>query len=353
MNFTVLYLIGAIIIVIAMLVIALWKQYRKVGPNEALIISGGKKRGITDPDGTVRSVGYRVHIGGGTFVLPIIEKVQVLPLEVISVELETPEVFTLKGVPILANGMAQVKIGGDETSIRTAAEQFVERGVKGIREVAHQIIEGHVRSVIGTMSIEDIYKGRAVFAEKVSEQTEKDFTKLGLNLLSFNLKDIRDTQGYLEALGKPKIAEAKRDAIIAEAETERDAVIHAADAKKEANVAKIKAEMEVAATTREYESKKADGQVTVNQSRAKADLAYDLARHKVTQLIKTEEYKVKMIEKVVRKGNLADFSEVRENLKYWLSKPPDERVAAVEELRRQRHGDTARLQRSARVVQRP
>jgi flotillin len=290
-------IIGIIVVAVAVIIIALKKQYRKVGPNEVLIVSGGRKRTIVEPDGTRKKIGYRMHIGGGTFVMPLIERAEVLPLEVFTVEVKTPEVMTTRGVPVMIQGSSQVRVKTDDNSIRLAAEQFLGKGTDGMRDIAHQIIEGHARSIIGTMSVEEIYQNRIGFGDKIEQAVQKDFDRLGLSIISFSPTDISDTQGYLEALGRPQIARAKHDAEVAEAETAKDAAIKAAVARKEGDVAKLQAETEVAEATRDYEAKRAEYQVTVNQERAKADFAYELERQRMTQQLKKEEAEAILIAK--------------------------------------------------------
>jgi len=291
-----LVLVGAILVFLGLLILLCAKQYRKVGPNEMLIIAGGRKRTVIAPDGTRSKIGYRYRIGGGTFVMPFIESVNALPMEVLTLNIKTPEVLTSGGVPLIADASAQVKIDSAEHSIRLAAEQFLSIGKEGIREVSESILEGKMREVIGTMSIEEIYKGRHEFSAKVSAAAQADFTRMGLVMLSFALKDIRDTQGYLDALGKPKIAAAKRDATIAEAETEKESIIRASQAKKEGEIARLNADALIAKAQWENEAKKADSQVLVNERKAKADYAYELERFRLSQEIKKEEAKVKIIE---------------------------------------------------------
>lgn len=289
-----------IIIVVAaagLFVLALWKQYRKVGPNEVLIISGGGKRTVTDPDGTKKKIGYRMHIGGGTFVLPFVETAEVLSLEVLTVDVKTPEVMTSKGIPVVVKGTSQVRVSSTDYDIRQAAEQFLGEGVEGMRAVSLQIIEGHVRSTIGTMTVEEIYRNRKGFADKVEEEAGKDLARLGLTIISFSLTEVSDTQGYMEALGRPEVARIKGEAAVAEAEAEKFAAIKAAEARKEGDIARLKAETEVAEVTRDYESRRAEYQADVNVKRAKADLSYELERHKMNQQIKAEEADVRLVEK--------------------------------------------------------
>lgn len=292
-----LILAGIIVVVIALIILVIAKQYRKVGPNEVLIISGGRKRTVTAPDGTKRKVGYRYRIGGGTFVLPFIETVDILPMEVITLNIRTPEVLTHGGVPIMAEAVAQVKVDSSDSAIRLAAEQFLGLGKDGVRDVSMTILEGKMREVIGTMTVEQIYRGRHDFSSKVAQAVRSDIARMGLIMLSFALKDISDTQGYLDSLSKPQIAAAKRDAVIAEAETEKESIIKSSQARKEGEVARLAAEALIAKAQWENEAKKSESQVLVNQKKAQADFSYELERYRLSQEIKKEEAKVRLIEK--------------------------------------------------------
>lgn len=294
---TLLIIIGAIVVLLILFFIALAKQYRKVGPNEALIISGGRAHKVTDPDGTVRKIGYRISIGGGTFIKPFIERAEVLPLNVLTLTIKTPEVLTAQGVHIIAEATAQVKINGEEYAIRRAAEQFLGKGIEGIKNVAYGVLEGCMRAVLGTMTVEDIYQNREKFSEKVKQAASDDFERMGLEVLSFALKDISDTKGYLAALGQPRIAQVKKDAAVAQAIADKEASIKAAQARKDGDVARLKAETEIAKANRDFESQRAAFQVDINKSKAQADLAYDLEKQRMNQQIRKEEYQVKLIEK--------------------------------------------------------
>jgi len=292
-----LILIGIIIVVITLLALLVAKQYKKVGPNELLIISGGRKHTIVEPDGTKRKIGYRYRVGGGTFVMPLVETVDILPIDIINLTIKTPEVLTHGGILIMADAVAQVKVNTDENSIRLAAQQFLGTGKEGIREVATTILDGKMRAAIGTMSVQDIYRGRHDFSVKVIDSVKQAFADMGVNLISFSLKEISDTQGYLDSLGKPRIAEAKRDAVIAEAETEKESIIKSSQARKEGEVARLNADALIAKAQWENEAKKAESQVTVNQKKAHADYAYELERFHLNKEIKKVEAQVQLIEK--------------------------------------------------------
>jgi flotillin len=292
-----LVVIGVIALAIVLILILISKQYRKVGPNEVLIISGGRKKTVTDPDGTVRKIGYRIHVGGGTLVLPFFESAQILPLEVYTLDLQTNEALTARGIQVNALGQSQIKIASDEASIRLAAEQFLGKGGEAIKDVTGKILEGHMRAALGTMTVEELFQKRDEFALTVRNNASADFKMMGLDLLSFSLKDLNDTTGYIEALGKPRIAQARGEAAIAEAEAERDATVKAAEARKDADIAKFKAEAEIAEANRDYELKRSEFQSVVNQKKADADLSYEIERQKMVQQLKKEEYAVRLIEK--------------------------------------------------------
>jgi len=281
-----------IVIVVFLLLYMVFSRYTKVGPNQVLVVSGIKHRA---EDGS--KVGFRIVKGGGTFVWPIFEKVDILSLELLTIDVQTPEVYTSKGVPVKVDGVAQTKVKGDDISIRTAAEQFLGKTTDEIRNIATQTLEGHLRAILGTMTVEEIYQNRDAFAQRVQEVAAGDLANMGLNIISFTIRDIRDGQGYLDALGKPRIAQVKRDAIIAQAEADRDSQIRSAQAKQAGQEAQFAADTKIAEAQRDYQSNVAQYQATVNQQKAQADLAYDLQKFKTGQLVKAEEVQVSIVEK--------------------------------------------------------
>jgi len=281
-----------LVLVLFLLLYMVLSRYTKVGPNQVLIVSGKKHK---LEDGT--TVGFRIVKGGGTFVWPMLEKVDLLSLELLTIDVQTPEVYTSKGVPVKVDGVAQIKVKGDDISIRTSAEQFLGKAVDEIRNIATQTLEGHLRAILGTMTVEEIYQNRDAFASKVQEVAAGDMANMGLGIVSFTIRDIRDTQGYLDALGKPRIAQVKRDAQIAQAEADRDAMIKSSQATQAGQEAKFAADSKIAEAQRDYQSNVAGYQATVNQKKAEADLAYDLQKFKTGQLVKAEEVQVQIVEK--------------------------------------------------------
>ncbi len=295
MLLPILIILGIILVLSA--IVFYLKQYKKVSPNEVLVISSKKKYTVKAPDGTSKQIGYRFRVGGGAFINPFTEQAETLPLEVITIDIKTPEVLTGEGVPIIAEASAQIRINTEDYYLTLAIEQFLGSKSDGIKKVSETILEGQVRAIIGTMTVEEIYKNRMGFAESVEKAVKDDFDRLGLIMISFALKDISDTQGYLDALSRPKIALVKRDAAVAQAEADRDAAIQASQARKEAEIARLKAEAEIAGAMWQNEAKKAESQVEVNQKKARADSAYELERYKIAQTLKKEEHAVRLIEK--------------------------------------------------------
>jgi len=263
-------------------------RIQKAGPNEVLVISG-RRRWIKREDGTKFLVGFRMLKGGRTFVYPFIERVDRLSLELFTLDVRTPEVYTAKGVPIIVDGIAQVKIKGDDVSIATASEQFLSMGIEQIRQIALQTVEGHLRAILGTLTVEETYSNRDMFASKVQEVASSDLANMGLLIVSFTIRDIRDSQGYLDALGKKRTAEVKRDAKIGEAL-----------ANQEGEEAKFDADTKIAEAERDYQMKRADYTASVNKEKAKADLAYDLQRYETAVAVKTQEIQVEIVEREKR-----------------------------------------------------
>jgi flotillin len=260
-------------------------RYTKVGPNEVLIVSG-RRRTVVDREGRRRTLGYRVIWGGGTVVWPIIEQARRLSLELMGLEVKTPEVYTVHGVPVAVDGVAHVKVRGDEEAIQAAAEHFLSRPQEEIMKTALQIVEGHMRAVLGTISIEELYTQRREFAERVKELASRDLAKMGLEIVSLTIRNINDPRGYLEALGRPRTAQVKRDAIIGEARADEEAKSY-----------RYQVDTKIEEARRDYELKRAEVEAAINQRRAEADLAYDLQRFKTAQLVKREEVQLGILEK--------------------------------------------------------
>jgi len=293
---TVAAVVTVLVVMLFLVVGILANRWVKVGPNQVLIVSG-RRHTIRGPDGRPIEIGFRLVRGGGTFVVPVLEMAEVMSLELMTLEVKTPEVYTVMGVPIQVDGIAQIKVRNDDVSVRTAAEQFLSMGAAQIRQIALQTVEGHLRAILGMLTVEEVYRERDKFALRVQDVAASDLANMGLQIVSFTIRDIRDNQGYLEALGRPRIAEVKRDAVIGEAEAQRDATIRSAQAKQEGEAARYLAETQIAEANRDYNMKLAEYAASVSKKKAEADLAYDLQKFQTQQLVTAEQVKVQVVEK--------------------------------------------------------
>lgn len=236
--------------------------------------------------------------GGRTFVWPGIQYIQRLSLNTMTISVPTVNVNTGHGVAISVTGIAQVKIQGqNEEMLLAACEQFLGKNDDEITQVALETLEGHQRAIMGSMTVEEIYRDRKKFSKAVFEVASSDLVNMGITVVSYTLKDIRDEEGYLKALGLARTAEVKRDARIGEAEARRDAQIKEAIAEEERMASRLLNDTEIAKAKRDFELKKAAYDVEVQTKKAEAELAYELQAAKTKQRIKEENMQIKVIER--------------------------------------------------------
>lgn len=283
--------IGLVIVagfIIALMLIA--KNYIKVSPNQAAVISGrSRKLG----DGS--QVGYRLVRGGATLVIPFLEKVEYLNLNVLTVPLTTTRAYTVKGVPVSVKAVANVKIKGDDESLRAASERFLSMETKEFHQLVFQTLEGHLRAILGTLTVEEINNDRQSFAQKLASEAAVDLEKMGIGLDALTIQEISDEEGYLDALGKRRTAEVKRDAEIGEAEAKRDSKIKASVAMQEGEKIRLESEADIALSTREAQVKRAQYEAEIEKERAKSKQAGPLAEAKARQEVVAEEVRVERI----------------------------------------------------------
>ncbi|KAI5730285.1 hypothetical protein M8J76_012030 [Diaphorina citri] len=256
------------------------------GPNEALVVSGCcHTKPLLVP-------------GGRAFVWPSIQCVQRISLNTMTLQVQSQNVYTSQGVPISVTGIAQVKIQAqNEEMLMTACEQFLGKSEDEIQSIALVTLEGHQRAIMGSMSVEDIYKDRKKFSKQVFQVASSDLVNMGITVVSYTLKDIRDDEGYLKSLGMARTAEVKRDARIGEAEAKKDARIKEAMAEEEKMAARFVNDTEIAKAQRDFEIKKATYDAEVETKRAEAELAFELQAAKTKQRIKEEQMKIQVIER--------------------------------------------------------
>lgn len=285
-----------VVFILLMMLIVFISKYQTAKPDEALIISGsylGSKNVHADERGNK----IKIVRGGGAFVLPVFQRSNRISLLSSKLDVSTPEVYTEQGVPVMCDGTSIIKIGSSVEEIATAAEQFLGKTREELENEAREVLEGHLRSILGSMTVEEIYQNRDKFSQSVQEVASVDLAKMGLIIVSFTIKEVRDKNGYLDSLGKPRIAQVKRDADIAEAEAWKETRIKKAEAEKESQQAELQRQTEIAEASKEKELKLATYKEAQDIAKAKADQAYNLETAKAQQEVIAQEMEVKVIER--------------------------------------------------------
>ncbi|MDQ1144450.1 flotillin [Bacillus sp. SORGH_AS 510] len=297
MEFSIIWVVIGIAVLILLALIGVFiTKYRTAGPDEALIVTGSF---LGNGNVHVDESGNKIKIirGGGSFILPVFQQAKPLSLLSSKLEVTTPEVYTEQGVPVMADGVAIIKIGGSISEIATAAEQFLGKPKEDRENEAREVLEGHLRSILGSMTVEEIYKNRDKFSQEVQRVASQDLAKMGLVIVSFTIKDVRDKNGYLDSLGKPRIAQVKRDADIATAEAEKETRIKKAEASKEAKRSELERATEIAEAEKTNQLKVADFRREQDIAKARADQAYDLESARSKQEVMEQEMQIKIIER--------------------------------------------------------
>lgn len=292
--------------------------YRKVGPNQVLIVSGRKDTYVNPYSGERVQKSFKIYHGGGTFVVPLRERVDVMSVELMTLEIRTPEFFTKFGVPIVVDGIAQIKVRSeDPVAVATAAEMFLSKSAREMNEIAHQMMQGHLRAVISTMPFEEIHANPEAFAQTVQKLTAEDLANMGIQVVSFTIREIQDPSGYLQALGRPKLAEVQKDAAVGEANAQRDATIGRAcaeresavtraQAQRESELAQLAAEVAVMDAKAERDKRLAEVSSDVSEKKAESDLSYELSKTKTRQVVLREQLLVRDLEIEARERELVE-----------------------------------------------
>ncbi len=287
-------IIGVVIflIVVAFLVGIWLARYKIVPPDKAMVVYGkGTKKGAR---------GYNVLSGGGKFILPVVQGFDHLPLDVRTLELLVTDIVTdvkTSGAKINIKAVTQVKIASDEASLYTAAEQLLHKSDRDINEIAQKTLEGHVRGICATMTIEAINSDREAVASQVQSQAAKDLRNMGIEIRSFVIKEIEDQYGYLDALGRKRTAEVKRDARIGEAIANKEATIKEAESAREAERANSEAEAQVALFHKSRDITKQNAEAEVEVAKANRDIAFELQDKKRRQELIKEAVQIEIEEK--------------------------------------------------------
>jgi flotillin len=287
-----LFASGALAIVLAVFA----RNYVKVPPSMVAVFYGRKHR-IIDDEGKSVTVGFRVVRGGAALRLPIFEKVAYLSLNTLSTPLKIHRAYTREGVPVNVDAVANVKIASDDVSLRAAAERFLGMESDRIRGVIFQTLEGHLRAILGTLTVEEINTDRQAFAQKMTGEAAVDLRRMGVSIDILTIQQISDEQGYLEALGKKRTAEVKRDAVIGEAAAQRDATIQSALADQEGKTRRYEADVAIAQALRDKESRQAEFSAAVQAKQAATQQAGPLATATAKQQVIEQEVRIEQIRK--------------------------------------------------------
>src|SRR5689334_7175748 len=286
---------GSVVLGLLMIMIVIARMYRKVGPNEALIRYG--------------MGGTQVYCGRGALIFPMVQTCRDLSLELMSFDVAPQQnLYTKQGVAVTVEAVAQIKVKSDKESILTAAEQFLSKEPNQREGLIRLVMEGHLRGIIGQLTVEQIVKEPEMVGDRMRSTCASDMSKMGLEVVSFTIKEVRDQNEYITNMGKPDIARIKRDAEVAAAEADRDIAMKRAVATRESAVAKAQADQErVLAETlsqakqaeaqRDLEIKRAQYVETVKRQQAQADKAYDIQANIMQQQVAAEAVKIRQAEK--------------------------------------------------------
>jgi flotillin len=329
---------GMCILALFLIMAVLARLFRKAGPHEALIIYGLR--------------GTRIVKGGGTIIYPMIEQCRELSLELMSFDVAPQQsLYSKQGVAVTIEAVAQIKVKSDPESIRTAAEQFLTKRPEQREGLIRLVMEGHLRGIIGQLTVEQIVKEPEMVADRMRSTCADDMNKMGLEVVSFTLKEVRDKNEYITNMGRPDIARIKRDAEVAAAEADRDIAIKRAESQRAAAVAKAQADQErVAAETaslakqaeaeRDLDIKKASYLEMTKKAQATADKAYEIETNVMQQQVVAEAVKVQQVEREAQvKVQEAEIARRERELIATVLKPAEierQRIETIANAERQR-----------------
>jgi flotillin len=296
MNPEAIFIIPGLMVIAVLCLMAMFARlYRKAGPHEALVVYGFR--------------GTRIIKGRGSVIFPMVENCRLLSLELMSFDVAPQQdLYTRQGVAVTVEAVAQIKVKSDPESIQTAAEQFLTKSPQEREGLIRLVMEGHLRGIIGQLTVEEIVKQPEMVGDRMRSTCADDMNKMGLEVISFTIKEVRDKNDYIGNMGRPDIARIKRDADVATAEAERDTAIKRAEAMRAAAVAKAQADKErvlaetlsqaaQAEATRDLEVKKANYLEAVQKQKASADKAYEIQTNVMQQQVMAEQVKIERVQK--------------------------------------------------------
>src|SRR3954469_24012110 len=333
------FVIAALMVLALMFLMMMFaKLFRKAGPHEAIIVYGFR--------------GTRVVKGRGTVIFPMVESARGLSLELMSFDVAPKQdLYTKQGVAVTVEAVAQIKVKSDPVSVQTASEQFLTKTPDQREGLIRLVMEGHLRGIIGQLTVEEIVKQPEMVADRMRSTCADDMSKMGLGVISFTIKEVRDKNEYIVNMGRPDIVRIKRDADVAAAEADRDTAIKRAEATRASAVAKAQADQErVLAETlsqakqaeaqRDLEIKKAEYTEMIKKQQAQADKAYEIQANIMQQQGAAEAVHVQQIEREEQiKVQEAEISRREKELIATILKPAEmerqriETLASAEKMR--------------------
>jgi flotillin len=282
--------LGVAVVVILLLLIAfVASRYHVAGANEALIVAGSRGAKVRDEHGQTVSArgdkGVKVVVGGGTFIMPLINRVGKLKLTARQIGVQLTDAVTSQGIKVQVQGVATFKIGRDVESLRNAAERFLDARPEQVDSIVKNVLEGSLRSIVGTLTIEELIRDRQKLLQQVQDAAKGDLATSGLQIDAFTIQSFSDESNYIELLGQQSVATVTRDARMAKAATDQEAAVREAEAQQ----VKINAARDV--SLREAETK-----TQVAAAQARADQAGPLAQAEATQEVVRKQTELAQLE---------------------------------------------------------
>jgi flotillin len=285
-------LIASMILLIAVaFVVVVWamaSRYKKIPPNEVGIFYGRKYKYL-DPDGKMHHRGFRVVAGGGALLWPVIENFRPMSTAVTQVEIDERDIPNKDNVKISAKGVGTFKIETTEESLHNAAAAFLGKGDEELARIVKNILQGHLRSIIGKLNINEILRDRDAFNKKVVEESTEELRRLGIQIITLVIQEVTDEYGYIDALGKQSVAEAIRDANIKIAQAEAETKKQVSTANREADIQVAGNAVKVAEAERDRDVKKAQFKAIADTEKAKADQAFGIANAEQEKTLKVRQ----------------------------------------------------------------
>lgn len=304
--------VGGLVVLLVLLLLLVTSRYKVAGPNQAFIVTGRKGKAVLNPETgalTTDLSGQKVILGGGTFVIPFVQKLGVLDLSSRRISVQIRGAVSGQGIKLNVEGVAIVKVGGNADQIRLAAQRFLSQQAD-VEAFTQEVLAGALRSIVGGLTVEQIIRDRAAFAQRVADESENSLTGQGLILDTFQIQDVTDDGTYLADLGRPEAARIQQAASIAEA-----------NARQAAEQARIIAEQEIAISQRALALKQAEIKAETDAAAANAAASGPLAQADRDQAILTEQEKV-----AVRQAALTE-----RQLETQVRKPADAERYKVEQ----------------------